>query len=268
MSFELSLITNDLETVRIAEAAGVERILIDLERLGKRERQAGQNLFLSTHDEADVARIRGALRTARLTVRIDPLHSGSRRQIDRVIESGADFVMLPYFREPDEAQAFLDLVARRASPILLVETSQAASRLETLCRLSGVAEVHIGLNDLGLSLGKAFLFDAVADGTVDRLCEILREAAIPFGFGGLGHLARREMPVDPELILAAQVTQGATRGWLGRTFRELDRAKIPREIGRLRAAVACWKRATPLEVAAMRSRLQQQIFAVANRRAA
>lgn len=265
---QLSLITNEVETARAAELAGIDRIIIDLERHGKSERQAGQGLFQSAHQEADVPRIRAKLLEARLTVRVDPIHADSPRQIDFVTAAGADYVMLPFFHTIEEVQTFLKLVAGRARPILLVETQQAAYCIARLCRLPGVAEFHIGLNDLSLSLGRPFLLDVIADGTVDRLCAVLRESGRPFGFGGVGSLSRRDLPVDPELVLAAQVTQGAKRAWLGRTFRDVHSSKLGDEVARLREAIGRWTHASPFEVQSFRARLQRQIASVARRRAA
>lgn len=268
MPLELSLITNDLATARSAEAAGIDRILIDLERLGKYERQIGKGLFLSTHQASDVPRVRAVLHTTRLMVRVDPIHAHSARQIDFVIDAGADLVMLPYFDTQTEVQAFLDLVAGRARAVLLVETQAAAERLAELCRIPGVDEIHIGLNDLSLSMGRPFLFDLVADGTIDSLCEILRHGGVPFGYGGLGRLGRLDLPVPPELVLAHQVTQGATRGWLGRTFRDLDPADLVAEIGRLRQAISRWTQASLFEIELLRSDLKRQFAALRQRRAA
>jgi hypothetical protein len=265
---ELSLITNDVVTAQSAEQAGVDRIMIDLERLGKSERQIGKGLFLSSHQTTDIPRVRAVLQNSKLMVRVDPIHAASARQIGLVIDAGADFVMLPYFQTRAEAQLFVSLVGGKARAVLLVETREAAARLAELCQLKGVAEIHIGLNDLSLSMGKPFLFDLVADDTIDRLCAVLRSYGVPFGYGGLGRLSRRDLPVSPELVLAHQVTQGATRGWLGRTFRDLDPADMVSEIGRLRQAISRWKQATPFEIELLHSDLRRQIAAVSQRRAA
>ena len=45
----LSLITDDVDLAAEAERAGIDRIMIDLEREGKAQRQAGRNLFQSSH---------------------------------------------------------------------------------------------------------------------------------------------------------------------------------------------------------------------------
>ena len=61
-----------------AERAGIDRIMIDLEREGKAERQAGRNLFQSSHRLESVARVKAALERAALVVRINPLVRGRR----------------------------------------------------------------------------------------------------------------------------------------------------------------------------------------------
>ena len=42
MHLKLMFITNDPQTARIAQAAGVDRIFVDMEALGKAERQGGR----------------------------------------------------------------------------------------------------------------------------------------------------------------------------------------------------------------------------------
>ncbi len=256
---KLSLITNSAEVARRGEAAGIDRLFIDLERQGKAERQQGRQLFLSDHTLADVPRIKDVLRQAELMVRLDPLHAGSRDQIAAVIDGGADLLMLPYFQHCAQAEEFVELVAGRAKVVLLVETREAADNLEELARLPGVAEVHIGLNDLSLSLGKTFLFELLADGTIDRLCAILRHCGLPFGFGGIGCLQRRDLPIPPELVLAEQVCQGSTRGWLGRTFREAESTALQQNVLLLRQAIARWQAVDETQIKELRLQLKAHI---------
>ena len=63
---EFSLITNDSMVAAVAQSAGVERIFIDLERLGKDVRQKGRQLFLSTHEPSDIARLHRGLSRSKL----------------------------------------------------------------------------------------------------------------------------------------------------------------------------------------------------------
>ena len=122
MHLKLMFITNDPQTARIAQAAGVDRIFVDMEALGKAERQGGMDTVQSHHTAADAARLRPLLDRAELLVRVDPIHDGSQEQIEAVLRAGADVVMLPFFRTAGEVAAFTRIVGGRARTCLLVET--------------------------------------------------------------------------------------------------------------------------------------------------
>lgn len=256
---ELSLITNDPQTAHEAEEAGIERIFVDLERLGKVERQKGRHLFHSAHAIEDVSRIKDTLRRARLMVRVDPPHPGSSEQIGRAIELGADFVMLPWFDRLEDAADFVALAGEKARAVLLIERSEALAILPDLCRLRGVAEMHIGLNDLSMSLDRRCWFEVLTDPALDAACATLRHFGIAFGLAGIASLSRRDLPLDPELVLAEQVCQGASRGWLGRSFRETACGNLRREVEKLRKAIAFWESAGADERAAARGDLRAAI---------
>src|SRR5262245_38611362 len=125
----LSLITDDVSLAAEAERAGIDRIMIDLEREGKAQRQAGRHLFQSTHSLESVARVKAVLRRAGMIVRLNPLSVRTAQELEAVIASGADVVMLPYFFTPDEVHRFLDLVDGRCRVSLLVETRSAVECL-------------------------------------------------------------------------------------------------------------------------------------------
>lgn len=262
---ELSLISNDPEVATAAEDAGVDRLFVDLERRGKRKRQRGLGLFLSTHQPSDIAELSRTLVESKLMVRIDSPHDGTRSQIDFAISAGADYIMLPYFHTVRQAGDFVRYVARRAKPVLLVETRDAVQALPALVALPGVAEFHLGLNDLSISYGRDFLFDLISDGTVSNLCQILRDANARFGFGGIGSLSRTDLPVSPELILAYQIAMGASRGWLGRSFRDASVGRLSDEIMKLREKIAFWRHANFSQRQCMESLLISQIDAATDR---
>jgi hypothetical protein len=256
---KLSLITNNIELALRAENAGIERIMIDLEARGKAERQSGRTLFLSNHTLGDVRRVSNELRRSQIMVRVDPLYSGSAKQIAKVIDDGADLVMLPYFHRLDEAKEFLSMIRGKAAPVLLVETKAAVDILHDLTMLPGLSEIHVGLNDLSISYGLNNFFHLITNGTIDKICTILRNSKIPFGFGGIGSLARYDLPVPPEWFLAEQVCQGATRGWLGRTFREADLSSIETSIEALRLTIDHWRLANNFEKQMLSKQLRAHI---------
>jgi citrate lyase beta subunit len=265
-AMELCLITNDGELAVEAQAAGIDRIMVDLESQGKAQRQAGEGLFQSAHRIEDVARLRARLDRSRLLVRVNPLGAGSRAEIDRVLRDGADIVMLPYFRDADEVREFVRLVRGRGTVSLLLETREAVARVGAIASVPGVDEIHVGLNDLRLSFGLDVIFEVVTSGLVDYLAGAIRGVGVRFGFGGIASLAAKHLPVAPERILAEQVRLGATTGWLGRSFRGgLERGRRPgqieHEVALIRRAIARWSRATPAQYARNRAALAREVAA-------
>lgn len=53
MALKLMYITNDPKVAKIAEANGVDRIFVDMEYIGKDERQGGMNTVQNHHTPAD-----------------------------------------------------------------------------------------------------------------------------------------------------------------------------------------------------------------------
>ena len=79
MSLQMMYITNNPQIARIAEKYSVDRIWVDLEQIGKKERQGGMNTVQSTHTIEDVQVIRNSIEgKAKLQVRVNPIYDGSR----------------------------------------------------------------------------------------------------------------------------------------------------------------------------------------------
>ena len=222
MSLKLMYITNRPEVATIAQDAGVDRIFVDMEYIGKALRQGGMDTVQSHHTVEDVAALRPLLHSSELMVRVNPIHEAtkdycsSKEEIDAVIEAGADVVMLPYFKTTDEVARFLEYVDGRAKTFPLLETPEAAAKLDEILALPGIDEMHIGLNDMSLALKLPFMFGLLADGTVDRLCEKLKTAGIPYGFGGIASPGKGALPA--EYILREHYRLGSSRVILSRSF--------------------------------------------------
>jgi len=209
-------ITNSIELASFAVANGVDRIFVDLEILGKVQRQGHLNTLISRHDIADVAALRPYVPEGNLHVRVNPVHEGTQNEVDTVIAAGADVIMLPMFHGPAEVAQFVKAVGGRARTSLLVETVGAMQSLAQCIEIKGVDEVHIGLNDLHLELGNRFMFEPFADGLVDRMAMILNDAGMPFGIGGVARVGEGILPA--ELILSEHARLGSTGAILSRTF--------------------------------------------------
>lgn len=192
---KLMYITNHPDYAVAAVRAGVDRVFVDLEYIGKEQRQGGMDTVKSHHTVHDVRAVRRVVHSpAELLVRVNPLYEGSAAEIDAVIEAGADIVMLPMWTSADEVREFVSLVGGRARTMPLLETAQAADALQDVLALEGVDELYVGLNDLHLSKKQPFIFCPLADGTVDALASAMHSAGKPFGFGGIAAMDTGLLP--------------------------------------------------------------------------
>ena len=216
MSLCLMYITNRPDIALIAQKYGVQRIWVDLETLGKRERQNGLNTVKSKHTVKDISRIRPHLTSSEMLVRVNPWNKDSVKEINDVIEAGADIIMLPMWKSVAEVSEFIDVIAGRCKTTLLLETKEAESCLDDVLSIPGVDEIHIGLNDLHLSYRLKFMFELLSNGTVERICKKIRAAGIPYGFGGIAQIASGAIPA--EKIIMEHYRLGSTRVILSRGF--------------------------------------------------
>lgn len=237
MAIKLMYITNRTEVAKIAEDSGVERIFVDMEYIGKADRQGGMNTVQNHHTVEDVRMIKNAVTKSEVMVRINPIHDateeycGSKEEIDAVIEAGADLIMLPYFKTVEEVRVFLEMVAGRVRTIPLVETPEAVELIDEILELPGIDEIFIGLNDMSLGYGKKFMFEVLADGTVEMLCKKFAEKGIPYGFGGIASLGKGLL--KGEYVIKEHYRLGSTCAILSRSFcniSQIESLEIAREI--------------------------------------
>ncbi len=217
---KLFYITNNPKIALLAQNAGVDRIFIDMEYIGKDKRQGGLDTVKNHHTVDDVKNVRRVLDKSKLLVRVNPIHENSQNEIDEVVSAGADYIMLPMWKTPGEVKRFLDIVNGRAKTMLLLETDEARLCLDDVLEFDGIDEVHIGLNDLSLSQKKKFLFQLVTDGTVDEIAKKLNEKNIPFGFGGVGKVGSNNL-LPAKNILAEHYRLGSSMVILSRSFCDL-----------------------------------------------
>ncbi|MDF1813670.1 MAG: hypothetical protein P1V20_15830 [Verrucomicrobiales bacterium] len=232
----LLMITNDPVTAKEAVACGVNRIFVDLEQLGKKERQSGRDTWMSHHSLADVSNIRAVIPEHELLVRVDPLNQFSAGEIDEVISRGADFIMLPMFRSVDEVSRVRDLIDGRVGFIPLVETVSAMDVSGKVAGMAGVTELYLGLNDLHLDRKQTFMFEPLVDGSVERFSDMCRSNEMPFGFGGIARMSEGSIP--GKLVLSEHVRMGSSRVILSRTFQREEGGEdwgiFAQEVQRLR----------------------------------
>lgn len=235
----LMYITNRPEIAQIAEENGVDWIFVDMEFIGKDNRQGGLDTVQNHHTIEDVRNIKNAVKKAKVLVRVNPIHKAmlhadgtiaymdSKTEIESAIEAGADILMLPFFHSVEEVKEFVYLVQNannqmerygnnRAQACLLLETPEAAILLDEILNVPGIDMIHIGLNDLHLAMGMKFMFQLLTDGIVEQLTKKIKAKGIPFGFGGIASLHGGALPGS--YVLKEHYRLGSSMVIVGRSF--------------------------------------------------
>lgn len=268
---DLLKITNDPDLAHRCDALGGMRLFVDLERMGKAERQAGRNTHISLHELDDIGRIKAQLKHARLMVRVNPLHAATQSEVDAVLAQGvtqgagpeADLLMLPMFTSVQTLRTFSDIVAGRCPIVALLETAEALATLDDWISTPGLAEVYVGLNDLHISLGMRFMFEPLANGMVDRVAVAAARQGLRFGFGGMARLDEGLLPGRD--VLAEHLRLGSQAVILSRTFDRTDSETLfEAEVLALREAQAQLACRSPAQTEADRQRIAVRITSIAD----
>lgn len=227
MALKLMYITNRTDIAQIAESAGVDRIFVDMEIIGKSKRQGGMDTVQSGHTLLDVKNIKSSIEKAELLVRCNPIHKNvcgfpdTIDEIDQIINNGADIIMLPYFKTKEDVEYFVKCVDKRAKTMLLFETPESVALVDEILNIQGIDEVFVGLNDLSLGYNKKFMFELLADGTVEDICYKFRKKGLPYGFGGIASIGKGMLP--SEKIIKEHYRLGSTCAILSRSFCNVDK---------------------------------------------
>ncbi|WP_009960086.1 aldolase/citrate lyase family protein [Verrucomicrobium spinosum] len=243
--YTFTLLSRDPAWIAAADSAGVARIGIDIERLGKHERQRHiPDARISDHELSDLSQVVASIRHARPFIRLNPLHAETQREIDTAIALGARAIMLPQFQCAAEAHRFVDWIDGRAEALLLLETAGAFLELKAVVSIPGVSELMVGLNDLSQSMGLCHPMQMAASPVLDDISRITREAGLAFGFGGVaapGIEGLAHLPVPADLLLARYACLGARSAWLARSFvNHLTPATLPDALDQLCERLNHW----------------------------
>ena len=222
-------------------------MVVDWERRGKHRRQAGADTQVNADTPDDLTRVRAAV-AGRVLCRVNGWGPWTGVEIDSAVGRGADEILLPMVRRPEEVDAALDAVGDRAGLGILIETQAAVDRAAEFAGRP-LSRIYVGLNDLRIDRGSTELFRPLVDGTVDA---VRGQVAQPFGVGGLT-LPGRGFPVSSDLLAAELVRTGADFTFLRRSFTADMTGRDPfTEVPLLLAAVDRLRLAGPAEVTAAR----------------
>ena len=115
------------EILKKAEDAGINRIVIDWEKRGKTERQHGYHLEQNFLGRNELISAKKSF-SGKVICRVNPIHDQSEKEIGEAIDCGADMIMLPMFKTPDEVDRFLGIVSNEVGTILLL-------KIKKLCQM-------------------------------------------------------------------------------------------------------------------------------------
>jgi hypothetical protein len=254
-AFELYLFAVDPELVAHADHAGVDGFVVDWEVEGKSHRQRNADTGISQHTNEDLRRVRAATRR-HVICRLNQCGPTTERELEMACDGGADEVLLPMVRSVRQVSEVLDQVNSRIPVGILVETAAAVSIADHLAELP-LSRVFLGLNDLAIDRATP-LFDAVADGTVERVRTAFGER--PFGFGGLTH-PEYGSPIPCRLLLSEMIRLHCQYSFLRRSFlRDVPAASFPEAIAAIRGATAAAYDRTPIMVQSDRDALQARLL--------
>lgn len=210
------IIEKEVERALKFEKIGIETIFIDLEQLGKQERQGHVDSVKSKHKLSDIVKIKASLKKSEILVRIDPINPNTKKQIDDVILAGADIVMLPFFRTYAEVEYFFGCIDGRVKTKLLFEHIDSLPLIEPLNNKFSIDEIYFGLNDLSLSIGYNFMFSVLTNNILDNAISYCKLNNIRFGIGGIGSYNNGKIP--GKLILREYKRLGANSTILSRSI--------------------------------------------------
>lgn len=188
--------------------------------------------------------------------RVNPLHGKSAAEVDAVLGLGARVLMLPMVATAGEAAWFVGLVRGRARVVLLVERADALDDVADLAAVSGVDEIHVGLNDLALALHFASRWQVLAGERLVAAARAVHATGKRFGFGGIGGVLDDALPIPADLIYAEYARVGATSALVARAFP--TGGDLAGEVARARARLAAWRACDPEALAAAHAELARR----------
>ena len=248
-SLQLFHFSSEAVQAQRAEGAGVHSIIVDWENLGKYARQQNYDTQVNRHTVEDLDQVYKVVKIP-ITVRVNG-GAAALDEADLAIDHGAKVIMLPMASSAYEVELLLRRVNGRAKTLIQIETQSMVEHVADLQHL-GWDYAFVGFNDLMISRGRNWLWEPMADGTMDTLFQQLPGRQI--GFGGVT-IVGGGYPLPFLNLLQEFARLGASLSFLRRTFaREVEGRDLPAEIS---AVQAVWNAARRRSVAAVQEDHQE-----------
>lgn len=217
------IITNDLGIAEHAYDCGVDYIMIDFEILGKKDRQKNFNMLQSYHTIDDLDKFRRKFPTQKLIVRCNSPKYSNVDEIKSLLGYCPQILMVPFFDTVEELNPYFKEASGSSTKVMpLFETASSFFKLGEFLDYLPIELFYIGLNDLRISIGYEFLFEALSNNLIDYANMVINSLPISrqpkFGFGGISRIGTGELPA--ELILSEHIRCNSDFVILSRAFHE------------------------------------------------
>ena len=189
---------------------------VDLEIIGKYERQKYTNSFQSDHQIADIISIMEKVIPSELGVRINPVGDHTEKEINECIDIGVTRIMLPMFKYPEQVDYVKKIIKGRVKFELLFETPESIKNVNDFC-LEDIYYIHVGLNDLKIALDNHHMYELLVNNYLNDFTNYLKKNNLRFGIGGIGAIG--SIPFSPKYIFATNLIIGSQRLILSRAFK-------------------------------------------------
>ena len=216
-SFNYIAITNDIERATTLSDCGVQQIMVDIEIIGKVERQGHKNTVISKHGLSDVLKLKQLNLKSEIICRINPFNIATKMEVDSAIEYGADIIMIPMINSLEDYRSIVNMIGSRAEVLPLIETPYSFFKVHEIISYSEIKQIHFGLNDLCISLGMRNLFEVLLSETFQNIVSNIDVKSMRVGIGGIGD-PQVHQKVDALLLLNTYLKCGASSVILSRNF--------------------------------------------------
>ena len=211
-------ITNNPDLAEYVSSCGVQNIMIDIESIGKNERQKNLDTVKSKHQLNDIIEVKNKIQKydGKIITRINPFYKNSKVEVETSIRLGTDYIMLPMFKTAHEVEQIINFIDKRVKLILLFETPKSLINIDSILQLKKIDEAFIGLNDLSIALNLDFMFELLPSSLMEFIVLKFKNREIPYGIGGISRIG--EGTLDSQLILSEHVRLGSTKVIISRSF--------------------------------------------------
>jgi hypothetical protein len=191
--------------------------MVDLETIGKNERQLGRNAVINHHDVSDVLKIKNLNLNSKLICRVNPFYEGSFNEISLAINNGADYIMIPMIENISAYKKILDMISGRCKVIPLIETPYSLMKVAEIIDYFPIDQIHFGLNDLRIGFKMHNLFEILFSNFFQNVIDEVKNKVQTIGIGGIGSPLYQQQ-VYPELVIKQIKCIGGNSIIMSRSF--------------------------------------------------